>query len=64
MSEARQLLEELAKRLRSRAEWHNDGYYTSDTESATNRAVRETLEGIAQDIDELLLKDPGDAASD
>lgn len=55
MSEAKQLLAELAKRLRSRAKWSRDGYYTTELESAVNTAVRDTLEAIAQDIEELLL---------
>lgn len=32
-----------------------DGYYTTELEGAVNTAVRETLEGIAQDIEELIL---------
>lgn len=55
MSEAKQLLAELVKKLRSRATWSRDGYYTTELEGAVNTAVRETLEGIAQDIEELIL---------
>lgn len=50
-----EILAALAKRLRSRAEWCRDGWYSSETEIAKNAAVRETLEGIAEDIEELLL---------
>ena len=53
-----EILAELAKRLRSRAEWCRDGWYSSDAEVAKNAAVRETLEGIAEDIEELLLPEP------
>lgn len=42
----------LAKRLRSFALWEvRDGYYTTDQESAVNRAVRESVEAVATEID-------------
>jgi hypothetical protein len=44
---------DLAKRFRSKAYWWRDGYYTTDAEAASNHAVRETFEGIAQELDEL-----------
>jgi hypothetical protein len=55
VSEAKQLLTELAKKLRSRAKWQGDPYYDDDFARAKNEAIRETLEGVAQDIEELLL---------
>ena len=58
MSEARTLLEALAKKLRSRVEWQcRDGYYTTETEGLVNRAIRDALEGVAQDIEDLLLQE-------
>lgn len=62
MSEVRKLLTELAKKLRSRADWEcRDGYYATESEQAVNQAKRETLEGIAQDIEELLLPEESNA---
>jgi hypothetical protein len=58
VSEAKDLLAKLAAKLKTRAEWSTDGYYTDEIDSAKNRAVRETLEGIASDIEELLLPEP------
>lgn len=64
MRDAETLLRLLAEKLRSRVTWQwCDGYYTSETEGARNRAVRDALEGIAADIEELLLpEDQSDAA--
>lgn len=63
MRDAQDLLRRLAARLRSRAVWLcRDGYYTTEMESACNNAVRTTLDGIAEDIEELLLPEPDDAA--
>jgi hypothetical protein len=60
---AKELLRALAEKLRSRATWQcRDGYYTTELESATNGAIRDTLEGIASDIAELLLPE-GDPCS-
>lgn len=53
-----EILTALARRLRSRAEWCRDSWYSSDAEVAKNAAVRETLEDIAEDIEELLLPEP------
>lgn len=64
MRDAETLLRQLAEKLKSRAVWAcRDGYYSSERESTRNEAIRETLEGIASDIDELLLpEDPSDAS--
>ncbi len=62
MSEAQELLKKLAAKLRSRAEWCHDGYYTDERESIVNSATRNVLEGVASDIEELLLPEPDDAA--
>lgn len=54
----RDLLAELAKKLRARADWCTDGWYTRPEESTKNAAMRETFEAIASDIEELLLPEP------
>jgi hypothetical protein len=42
---------ELAKKLRSRAYWMHDDHYTSEMDGARNAAIKEALEGFAEELD-------------
>ena len=49
--EIKQAMEKLAKQLRSAAHWCDDGYYTTELDSAVNSAKRGVYEEIASAID-------------
>jgi hypothetical protein len=54
--DAREILRTLALRLRSKAEWEfNGGYYTTEVEAAKNEAMKEVYQGVASEIEDLLL---------
>ena len=42
----------VARKLRAKAHWAEDGYYTTETESAKNSAVREVCEELADFLDD------------
>lgn len=49
------LLEELAKKLRSRSKWCVPGYYSDDLETAVLNAKGAVYDDIASDLEELAL---------
>ncbi len=51
MTDAQKAMRTLGRMLRSASYWCDDGYYTSEMDSAVNRAKRETLDEIAGSID-------------